>query len=227
MSKFVIFSIISFFIISCQKKAVEAKVINDMGNIEEMFQLKNYKNQWKKKINDSVTRITAHTGYFILSGDFDRKNNTKTGIWSLKNKTDSKEIQIDYIVFGKNDFFKNQIIFKEHGKIDSSHSKFYLVENKTYKGLLYKFFSPEIKNEIYKEAKVIYTIYRDRKEIKIDSFVYKNVKEGKYFADIKYGFKKGDHISGYFSEIVSAKDPKRKDSLILGNNSIYFIEKFE
>jgi hypothetical protein len=206
---------------------VEAKVISDMGDIEEMFQWKNYKNQWKKKINDSITHITAQQDYFLLSGDFDTKNNAKKGIWKLKNQTDSKEIQIDYIVFGKNDAFENQFIFKEHGKIDSSNSKFYLVENKNLQGLSYKFFSPKMKNEISKEAEVVYTIYRNRKEIKTDSVVYKNVEEGKYLADIKYDFLKGDHISGYFSEIVSATDPKRKDSLILGNNSIYFIEKFE
>ena len=219
--------LLCFIISSCQKKELKTKVLHSFNDVDEMFQLKHYKNQWKKKINDSVTHITAQQDYFILSGDFDTKNNAKTGIWSLTNKTDSKEIQIDYIVFGKNDVFKNQIIFKEHGKIDSSNSKFYLIENKTQKGLSYMFFSPKMKDEVYKEAKIIYTIYRNKKEIKIDSVVYKNVKEGKYLADVKCDFKKGDHISGYFSEIVSAKDPKRKDSLILGNNSIYFIERFE
>ncbi|MCY0979182.1 hypothetical protein PGH12_14940 [Chryseobacterium wangxinyae] len=189
--------------------------------------MKKYKNQKKKKINDSITHITAQQDYFILSGDFDTKNNAKMGIWSLTNKTNSKEIQIDYIVLGKNKVFENQITFKEHGKIDSSNSKFYLVENKTLQGLLYKFYSPKMENEISKEAEVVYTIYRNRKEIKTDSIVYKNVKEGKYRAGIKYDFKKGDHVAGYFSEIVSAKDTKIKDSLILGNNSIYFIEKFE
>ncbi|AZB27834.1 hypothetical protein EB354_00230 [Chryseobacterium balustinum] len=221
------FLLFSFIIISCQKKEIRTKVIKNTGDIEEMFRLKNYKQEVKLMINDSINRITATNGHFILTGDFNTKTNTRTGIWSLKNKVDSKEIQIDYIVLGKNNVFENQIIFKEHGKIDSSNSKFYLVENKTLQGLSYKFFSPEMKNEISKEAKVIYTIYRNRKEIKIDSVVYKNVKEGKYFADVKYDFKKGDHISGYFSEIVTARDPRIKDSLLLGNNSIYFIEKFE
>ncbi|WP_159479489.1 hypothetical protein [Chryseobacterium sp. 18068] len=227
MKKFVIFLLFSFIIISCQKKEIRTEVIKNTGDIEEMFRLKNYKQEVKLMINDSIKRITATNGHFILTGDFNTKTNTRTGIWSLKNKVDSKEIQIDYIVLGKNNVFENQIIFKEHGKIDSSNSKFYLVENKTLQGLSYKFFSPEMKNEISKEAKAIYTIYRNKKEIKIDSIVYKNAKEGKYFADIKYDFKKGDHLAGYFSEIVSAKDPKSKDSLILGNNSIYFIEKFE
>ncbi|WP_123920674.1 hypothetical protein [Chryseobacterium balustinum] len=227
MKKFVMFLLFSFIIISCQKKEIRTKVIKNTGDIEEMFRLKNYKQEVKLMINDSINRITATNGHFILTGDFNTKTNTRTGIWSLKNKVDSKEIQIDYIVLGKNNVFENQIIFKEHGKIDSSNSKFYLVENKTLQGLSYKFFSPEMKNEISKEAKVIYTIYRNRKEIKIDSVVYKNVKEGKYFADVKYDFKKGDHISGYFSEIVTARDPRIKDSLLLGNNSIYFIEKFE
>ncbi len=194
-----------------------------------MFQLKNYKNQWKKKINDSITRITAQQGFFLLSGNFDTKNNAKEGIWNLKNKSDSKEIQIDYIVFGKNDAFENQIIFKEHGKIDSSNSKFYLVENKNLHGLSYKFFSPKMKNEISKEAKVNYTIYRNKKEIKRDSAVYKNMqmKQGKYFIDLRFEFKKGDHVSGYFTEYVSSKSNTKTDSIFLGSNSIYFIEKFE
>ncbi|MDF2932482.1 MAG: hypothetical protein K0R36_1813 [Chryseobacterium sp.] len=227
MKLFLNFLLLCFIISSCEKKEFKAKVLHSFNDVDEMFQLKRYKNQWKKKINDSVTHITAQQDYFILSGDFDTKNNAKTGIWSLTNKTDSKEIQIDYIVFDKNDVFKNQIIFKEHGKIDFSNSKFYLIENKTNKGLLFKFFSPEMRDEISKDAKVVYTIRRNRKEIKTDSIVYKNSKVGRYLAEIKYDFNKGDDISGYFSEIVTAKDSKSKDSLVMGNNSIYFIEKFE
>lgn len=227
MKIFLNFLFVCLIISSCQKKKVETKVLHSFDDVNEMFELKNYENQSKNKINDSITQITANKDYFILKGDFDTRNNAKTGIWSLTNKTDSKEIQIDYIILGKNDVFKNQIIFKEHGKIDSANSKFYLVENKSLQGLSYKFFSPEMKSEISKEAKIIYTIYRNKKEIKIDSVVYKNAKRGKYFTDIRYDFKRGDHLAGYFSEIVSAQDPKSKDSTILGNNSIYFIEKFE
>lgn len=229
MKKFVIFLLFSFIIISCQKKEIRTKVIKNAGDIEEMFRLKNYKQEVKLMINDSINSITATNGHFILTGDFNTKTNTRTGIWSLKNKVDSKEIQIDYIVLGKNDVFKNQIIFKEHGKIDSVNSKFYLVENKTLQGLSYKFFSPEMKNEISKEAKVIYTVYRNRKEIKKDSVVYKNMqmKQGKYLADLRFEFKKGDHVSGYFTEYVSSKPDTKGDSILLGSNSIYFIEKFE
>jgi len=229
MRTFINFLLLCFIISSCQKKVVKTKVLHDFNDINELFQLKNYKKQWKKKINDSITHITAQQDYFILSGDFDTKNNVKKGIWSLKNKTDSKEIQIDYIVFGKNDFFENQIIFKEHGKIDSSNSKFYFIKNKTQKELLYKFFSPVMKDEVYKEAKIIYTIYRNRKEIKIDSVVYKNMqmKKGNYLGDLRFEFKKGDHVSGYFTEYVSSKPNTKSDSIFLGSNSIYFIEKFE
>lgn len=225
MKKIAVFLLLNFLAPSCLEKREKVKNFSD---IEEMFQLKNYQNKKSKIINDSITHFIAEREDFILTGDFNTKLNTKTGIWSLKNIKDFQEVQIDYLALGKNDVFKNQIIFKApNQKIDTAKSKFYLIENKTRKGLLYSFFSPEMENEISKEAKVIYTIYRNRKEIKIDSVVYKNVKEGKYFADVKYDFKKGDHISGYFSEIVTARDPRIKDSLLLGNNSIYFIEKFE
>lgn len=213
-------------LLSCSKKQDRARVIKNVGDVENMFQLKNYKTQVKKKINDSITHIRAEQDYFILTGDFNTKMNTKTGIWSLKNKTDTKEIQVDYIIFDRDDVFKNQIIFKEHNKIDSSTSKFYIVKDKSLKSVQLKFFSPKIQEELSKEAKVMYTIHRNRKVVKTDSIVYKNVREGKYLADIKYNFKKGDDVSGYFSEIVMAKSPNNKDSLIMGNNSIYFIERF-
>ena len=227
MKKFIVFLLCSLTIISCEKKQERVKVIKNVTDINEMFQLKNYKSEVRMNINDSITRITAKQDYFILTGDFNTKMNTKTGIWSLKNRTNSKEIQLDYIIFGKNDVFKNQIIFKEHNKIDSSRSKFFIIKDKSFKDLSIKFFSPEMKDAISKKAKVIYTIHRNRKEIKTDSIVYKNTKEGKYLASIKYDFKKGDDVAGYFSEIAISKSPKSKDSLILGNNSIYFIERFE
>jgi hypothetical protein len=212
---------------SCEKKQEKVKVIKNVGDIEEMFQLKNYKTEVKMKTNDSINRITATDGNFILTGDFNTKMNAKTGIWSLKNTTDIKEIQIDYIVFGKKDVFKNQIIFKEHNKIDSSASKFFITKHKSLRELCIKFFSPEMRDEVSKKVKIVYTIHRDRKEIKTDSIVYKNAKGGKYLANIKYDFRKGDDVAGYFSEIVVSKSPTSKDSLMMGNNSIYFIEDFE
>lgn len=123
--------------------------------------------------------------------------------------------------------FENQVIFKAGNKIDSAKSKFFIIKNKTNKELVMKFFSPSDRNEISKNAKVIYTIHRNRKEIKTDSIVYGNIREGKYLANIKYDFEKGDDVAGYFSEFVMIKNPQIKDSVLMGNNSIYFIEKFE
>lgn len=211
---------------SCSKKEVKTKVIKNVTDLNELFQLKNYKTQIRMKTNDSIDHITAQLHNFTLTGDFDTKMNNKTGIWVLKNKSDSKEIQIDYLIFSKNDVFKNQIIFKEHNKIDSAASKFFITKSKSFKELSIKFFSPEMKDEISKKAKVIYTIHQNRKEIKTDSIVYENVKGGKYLANIKYNFKRGDDVAGYFSEVAVTKSPKNKDSLMMGNNSIYFIEKF-
>jgi hypothetical protein len=226
MKKFIIFLFFSFIITSC-KKQKEVKVVKNITDLNEMFQLKNYKAQTRMKVNDSIDHIKARLNDFTLTGDFDTKMKNKTGIWTLRNRLDSKEVQIDYIIFDKNDVFKNQIIFKEHNKIDSSMSKFFIIKDKTQKELVMKFFSPKMKDEISKKAKIKYTIHRNRKEIKTDSIVYGNVKEGKYLSEIKYDFKKGDDVAGYFSEFVMAKDLKNKDSIIMGNNSIYFIEKFE
>lgn len=217
----------SLTLISCSKKQNKVKVIKKVADLNELFQLKNYKTQVRMKVNDSIDHITAQLDNFTLMGDFDTKMNNRTGIWTLKNQQDSKEVQIDYIIFGKNDVFKNQIIFRKHDKVDSANSKFFIVKNKTEKELTMKFFSPSDKNEISKKAKVIYTIHRNRKEIKTDSIVYGNIREGKYLANIKYDFEKGDDVAGYFSEFVMIKNPQIKDSVLMGNNSIYFIEKFE
>ena len=230
MKKYLLFCLICFLLPSCQKKNViekTAKVIESTEDLKELFQLKNYKNIVKKVVNDSITHIKAEHNYIKLNGDFNTKKNTKTGIWSLTNTTDSKEIQIDYVIFGKNDFFENQMIFKEYGKIDSSISKFYLIKHKSLQNLKLKFFSPESKNEISKEAKVRYLVYRKRKVIKEDSITYKNSKSGKYLAEIKFNFKKGDYITGYLSEISVMEKSKMKDSIFMGNNSIYFIEDFD
>ena len=177
-------------------------------------------------VNDSIDHITAQWHNFTLVGDFNTKMNNKTGIWTLKNRQDSKEVQIDYLIFDKNDVFKNQLIFKENNKIDSSVSKFY-VKEKTAKELKFNFFSPKVKNEVSKEAKIRYIIFRNSKEIKKDSVLYKNMKmkEGKYLINIKYDFKKGDIVKGYFGEIVLLS-PKNKDSIVIGDNTIYFKEKF-
>lgn len=227
MRQFLIFLLFSLVITSCQKKDVKVKVIKNIKDVEEMFQLKNYKTQVRMASNDSTDHITAQLGDFTLSGDIDTKLNCKTGIWSLKNRTDSKEIQIDYIAFDKNDVFKNQIVFKEHNKIDSSASKFYITKDKNPKELVLKFFSPKMKDELSKEAKVGYRIYRGSKRIKDDSIIYKDAKEGKYLSKINFTFKKGDKIVGSFSEFVTSKSSRSKDSLIMGNNTIYFIEKIE
>lgn len=226
MKEIIILLLLSLSLISCSKKHEIVKEINSFSDVNELFQLKNYKTQIKMYVNDSTDHVTAQWDNFILTGNLDTKMNAKTGIWNLKNKINTKEIQIDYIAFDKNDVFKNQIIFKEHNKIDSSVSKFFIIKNKTENELAMKFFSPSMRDEISKRAKIIYTIHQNRKEIKTDSIVYDNLKGGKYSAVIKYNFKKGDDVSGYFSEIVMAKSPMDKDSLTMGNNSMYFIEKF-
>ncbi|WP_426275890.1 hypothetical protein ACN9MN_14080 [Chryseobacterium sp. S-02] len=224
MKKIIIFLLLSILVTSCKEK--QEKVEN-FSDIQEMFQLKYYKNQEKIKLNDSIVHFIARRADFVLRGDFNTKLNSKTGIWSLKNIKDFQEVQIDYLALSKNDVFENQVIFKAGNKIDSAKSKFFIIENKTKKELVMKFFSPSDRNEISKQAKVIYTIYRNRKDIKTDSIVFGNIREGKYITNIKYDFKKGDDVSGYFSEFVMIKNPKIKDSVLMGNNSIYFIEKFE
>lgn len=213
-------------IIACSKEQGKTKVIKNISDLNELFHLKNYKTQVRLKVNDSIDHITAQWHNFTLTGDFDTKMNNRTGIWTLKNSTNSKEILIDYLIFDKKDVFKNQIIFKEYNKIDSSVSKFY-VKQKTAKELVMNFFSPKVKDEIYKEAKIRYLILRNSKEIKKDSIIYKNMKmkEGKYLINIKYDFKKDDIVKGYFGETVLLNG-KNKDSIVMGDNTIYFIERF-
>lgn len=215
---------LDILVASCKEKREKVKNFSD---IKEMFQLKNYRDQEKLILNDSIVHFIAKREDFILRGDFNTKLNSKTGIWSLKNIKDFQEVQIDYLAFNKDDLFENQVIFKAGNKIDSAKSKFFIIKNKTNKELVMKFFSPSDRNEISKNAKVIYTIHRNRKEIKTDSIVYGNIREGKYLANIKYDFEKGDDVAGYFSEFVMIKNPQIKDSVLMGNNSIYFIEKFE
>jgi hypothetical protein len=227
MKKFIIFLLLSLTLISCSKKQETVKVIKNVSDLNELFQLKNYRTQVRMKVNDSIDHITAQWHNFTLTGDFDTKMNNRTGIWTLKNNQDSKEVQIDYLIFSKNNVFKNQIIFKENNKIDSSTSKFYLTKSKTPKELILKFFSPKMKDELSKEAKIGYRIYRGSKRIKEDSITYKDIKEGKYLTKINFTFKKGDNVLGAFSEFVTSKSPRSKDSLIMGNNSIYFREKIE
>jgi len=123
MKRFVIFLLFSLMVISCSKEQGKTKVIKNISDLNELFHLKNYKTQVRMKVNDSIDHITAQWHNFTLAGDFDTKMNNRTGIWTLKNKLDSKEVLIDYIIFSKGDAFKNQIIFKEHNKIDSSKSK--------------------------------------------------------------------------------------------------------
>ncbi|TZF92554.1 hypothetical protein FW781_21195 [Chryseobacterium panacisoli] len=226
MKRFVIFLLFSLMVTSCSKEQGKTKVIKNISDLNELFHLKNYKTQVRMKVNDSIDHITAQWHNFTLAGDFDTKMNNRTGIWTLKNKLDSKEVLIDYIIFSKGDAFKNQIIFKEHNKIDSSKSKFYIAKEKSFKHILLKFFSPKIEEEVSKEAKIGYRILRGSKVLKDDSLTYKNKKDGIYLTNIKFDFQKGDKLAGAFSEFVMAKNPKSKDSLIMGNNSIYFIERF-
>jgi len=101
-----------------------------------------------------------------------------------------------------------------------------LLKVKSFKHILLKFFSPKIEEEVSKEAKIGYRILRGSKVLKDDSLTYKNKKDGIYLTNIKFDFQKGDKLAGAFSEFVMAKNPKSKDSLIMGNNSIYFIERF-
>lgn len=224
MRKFVGFLLLSFMTFSCEVKREKVKSFSD---IEEMFQLKNYQNQSKQVINDSIVHYIAKRQDFILTGNFNTRINSKTGTWHLKNVKDFQEVQIDYLAFGKNDVFKNQIIFRAaNKKIDSAKSKFFIIKEKNKKEVILKFFSPEGKDELSKKAKVMYTILRDSKELKNDSIVYQNIEEGKYLAHIKYDFKKGDKIRGYFSEYVMLKSSK-KDTIVVGNNTIYFREKIE
>ncbi len=217
----------SFF--SCKKKAFDdVYKISDNKSLEELFSLKNYKTQKKNKINDSVLHILATNGAFFLEGDFNTKFSEKTGFWTLTNKNDSKKIEIDYIVFAKNDVHKNQIIFSNNGIIDSVNSKFYNLFWKSENGkrtLYLNFYSPRNESELFASASIRYFIGRDKKKIIEDSFVLKNG-DGIYREKVDYDFKKGDKISGYFSEFVNIKK-ETKDSVFIGNNTIYFHKKVE
>ncbi len=218
-----------FILLSCSKKDNErAYVINDGKSLEKLFQLKSYKNQKKNKINDSIMHIKANNGSFFLEGDLDSKLNMKTGIWTLTNNSDSRKIEIDYMIFGKKDGHQNQIIFSDNGKIDSSASKFYtskIINKNDSQKLILSFFSPQNSRYTFEKATIKYFIGNNKKNILKDSIILQDSK-GIYRTKINYNFKKGDEIFGYFSEYTISNEISN-DSVKLGNNTMYFHKKFE
>lgn len=235
MNKFLFLFGIFFLVFSCKKtKHEKAYTITDKKSLEKLFQLKNYKNQEKIKINDSTIHIKADNGRFFLEGNMNSKLNERTGIWSLTNKTNLQKIEIDYIAFGKKDVHRNQILFfNDKGILDSLTSKFYISEIKNDKNKKYlelKFFSTRNPKERFAKASVHYSIIRDHKEIMIDSISLKDG-NGRYKTKVDFDFKPKDRISGYFSEFTTSQieDDSRKigDSvtIAIGNSTIYFREK--
>lgn len=227
MKNLFLFLIALLSIFSCQKKELNnVYEISDNKSLEELFSLKNYKTQKKQKINDSILHISGANGAFFLEGDFNTKLSEKTGFWALTNKNDSKKIEIDYLVFEKNNVHRNQVIFSDKGIIDTLKSKFYHIEWKVEKGvkiIKLNFYSPRNKEEKFMRADLNYFISNNGKKIKKSLMDNNN---GKYEIKIPLEYKKGDEIIGYFSEYIN-QSVKKEDSVYLANNTIYFYKKFE
>lgn len=227
MKNLCLFLIALLSIFSCQKKELNnVYEISDNKSLEELFSLKNYKTQKKQKINDSILHISGANGAFFLEGNFNTKLSEKTGFWALTNKNDSKKIEIDYLVFEKNNVHRNQVIFSDKGIIDTLKSKFYHIEWKVEKGvkiIKLNFYSPRNKEEKFMRADLNYFISNNGKKIKKSLMDNNN---GKYEIKIPLEYKQGDEIIGYFSEYIN-QSVKKEDSVYLANNTIYFYKKFE
>ena len=227
MKNLFLFLIALLSIFSCQKKELNnVYEISDNKSLEELFSLKNYKTQRKQKINDSILHISGTNGIFFLEGNFNTKLSEKTGFWTLTNKNDSKKIEIDYLVFEKNNIHRNQVIFSDKGIIDTLKSKFYHIEWKVENGvkiMKLNFYSPRNKEEKFMRADLNYFISNNGKKIKKSLMENNN---GKYEIKIPMEYKKGDEIIGYFSEYIS-QSVKKEDSVYLANNTIYFYKKVE
>ena len=227
MKNLFLFLIALLSIFSCQKKELNnVYEISDNKSLEELFSLKNYKTQRKQKINDSILHISGTNGTFFLEGNFNTKLSEKTGFWTLTNKNASKNIEIDYLVFEKNNIHRNQVIFSDKGIIDTLKSKFYDIEWKVENGvkiMKLNFYSPRNKEEKFMRADLNYFISNNGKKIKKSLMENNN---GKYEIKIPLEYKKGDEIIGYFSEYIS-QSVKKEDSVYLANNTIYFYKKVE
>jgi hypothetical protein len=227
MKNLFLFLIALLSIFSCQKKELNnVYEIPDNKSLEELFSLKNYNTQRKQKINDSILHISGTNGAFFLEGNFNTKLSEKTGLWTLTNKNDSKKIEIDYLVFEKNNVHRNQVIFSDKGIIDTLKSKFYHIEWKVENGvkiMKLNFYSPRNKEEKFMRADLNYFISNNGKKIKKSLMENNN---GKYEIKIPLEYKKGDEIIGYFSEYIS-QSVKKEDSVYLANNTIYFYKKVE
>jgi len=163
MTKYILYFFVLFLIISCKKDVNRSvKSISSSEYFSVATDLKNLKNQEKRKLSDSLYEIRGIFSNYDITG-YTNQDHIKVGWWKAINRNNKKLCaELEYKLIDNKEFVNQYIIF-ENEKIDSLNSKFYNhVENK--KTIKYNFYLPGNSDRVGSEGKLNYHIYYKNKE---------------------------------------------------------------
>ena len=209
---------------SCNKEKhkIETKLKKENFTPTEYFSIpttvKNWKNYYEIKINDSLVKIGGDFNQYKVEGFINNKNQ-KINWWTITNKDDqrSDNVRVEYRIINDKEYVNQYISFNSQGDY-VINSLFYLKEKLNKPNTIrYKFYTPSEKIKINSSATVLIYYLSNNKEIKTEDLkCFK--KDNFYYVDLKIPKAQNLVIKGLFEEGYQYNSGE------MGVNDIYILD---
>lgn len=193
---------LSLSILSCKKES-DKDLVSSNSLFNDITNLKQYDNV-QKVDEDTLIRIKASNNEYIIDGYISKKLNKKTGWWNIQDKNNEiNKVRLQYIYFENKEKI-NQFIFYKNNIIDSTKSKFYVLD-KIGNIMKYSFFTPKSKESVI-SANLYYIIMNENNDILKESKIEDGENNNQYLFKLEIPITKKVMIKGLFSEKLNLED---------------------
>lgn len=192
----------SLSLLSCKKES-DKDLVSSNSLFNDITNLKQYDNV-QKVDEDTLIRIKASNNEYIIDGYISKKLNKKTGWWNIQDKNNEiNKVRLQYIYFENKEKI-NQFIFYKNNIIDSTKSKFYVLD-KIGNIMKYSFFTPKSKESVI-SANLYYIIMNENNDILKESKIEDGENNNQYLFKLEIPITKKVMIKGLFSEKLNLED---------------------
>ncbi|MDR6160265.1 hypothetical protein QF023_003781 [Chryseobacterium sp. SLBN-27] len=193
---------LSLSLLSCKKES-NKDLVSSNSLFNDITNLKQYDNV-QKVDEDTLIRIKASNNEYIIDGYISKKLNKKTGWWNIQDKNNEiNKVRLQYIYFENKEKI-NQFIFYKNNIIDSTKSKFYVLD-KIGNIMKYSFFTPKSKESVI-SANLYYIIMNENNDILKESKIEDGENNNQYLFKLEIPITKKVMIKGLFSEKLNLED---------------------
>lgn len=193
---------LSLSLLSCKKES-DKDLVSSNSLFNDITNLKQYDNV-QKVDEDTLIRIKASNNEYIIDGYISKKLNKKTGWWNIQDKNNEiNKVRLQYIYFENKEKI-NQFIFYKNNIIDSTKSKFYVLD-KIGNIMKYSFFTPKSKESVI-SANLYYIIMNENNDILKESKIEDGENNNQYLFKLEIPITKKVMIKGLFSEKLNLED---------------------